>query len=157
MTRFSYCWLIIFVAVLITDPAFPDSVISPLIPPAPGRSGAPGRLVLLLQISASGARLSLDNGEKPASGVPADTGGCCETFASVLHFTGNGSSENPFGGFLSAAAQSGLDSMKITVAGNEQRMLLLAVYDNLGKGASGAAVECMNLVTGAEKTLGLEL
>ena len=61
------------------------------------------------------------------------------------------------GGFLSAAAQSGLDSMKITVAGNEQRMLLLAVYDNLGKGASGAAVECMNLVTGAEKTLGLEL
>ena len=29
--------------------------------------------------------------------------------------------------------------MKITVAGNEQRMLLLAVYDNLGKGASGAA------------------
>ena len=61
------------------------------------------------------------------------------------------------GSFLSAAAQSGLDSMKITVAGNEQRMLLLAVYDNLGKGASGAAVECMNLVTGAEKTLGLEL
>ena len=61
------------------------------------------------------------------------------------------------GGFLSAAAQSGLDSMKITVAGNAQRMLLLAVYDNLGKGASGAAVECMNLVTGAEKTLGLEL
>ena len=61
------------------------------------------------------------------------------------------------GGFLSAATQSGLDSMKITVAGNEQRMLLLAVYDNLGKGASGAAVECMNLVTGAEKTLGLEL
>lgn len=71
MTRFSYCWLLIFVAVLITDPAFPDSVISPLIPPAPGRSVAPGRLVLLLQISASGARLSLDNGEKPASGVPA--------------------------------------------------------------------------------------
>ena len=61
------------------------------------------------------------------------------------------------GGFLSAAAQSGLDSMKLTVAGNEQRMLLLAVYDNLGKGASGAAGECMNLVTGAEKTLGLEL
>ena len=47
--------------------------------------------------------------------------------------------------------------MKIKVAGNEQRMLLLAVYDNLDKGASGAAVECMNLVTGAEKTLGLEL
>ena len=37
------------------------------------------------------------------------------------------------------------------------RVLLLAAYDNLGKGASGAAIECMNLVTGAEKTLGLEL
>ncbi len=46
--------------------------------------------------------------------------------------------------------------MKITVAGNEQRMLLLAVYDNLGKGASGAAVDLYNLVT-AGKTLGLEL
>ena len=52
---------------------------------------------------------------------------------------------------------SGKDSMKIAVAGNETRMLLLAAYDNLGKGASGAAIECMNLVTGAEKTLGLEL
>mgnify|MGYP002522450585 FL=1 len=61
------------------------------------------------------------------------------------------------GGFLSAAAQSGKDSMKIAVAGNDARILLLAIYDNLGKGASGAAVECMNLVTGAEKTLGLEL
>ena len=57
----------------------------------------------------------------------------------------------------SAAALAGKDSMQIAVAGNEERMLLLAVYDNLGKGASGAAVECMNLVTGAEKTLGLEL
>ena len=61
------------------------------------------------------------------------------------------------GGFLSAAVQTGKDSMKIAVAGNETRMLLLAAYDNLGKGASGAAIECMNLVTGAEKTLGLEL
>ena len=60
-------------------------------------------------------------------------------------------------GFLSAAAQAGKDSMKITVSGNAERMLLLAVYDNLGKGASGAALECMNLATGAEKTLGLEL
>lgn len=60
-------------------------------------------------------------------------------------------------GFLSAAAQAGKDSMKITVAGNADRMLLLAVYDNLGKGASGAALECMNLVTGSPKTLGLEL
>jgi N-acetyl-gamma-glutamyl-phosphate reductase len=47
--------------------------------------------------------------------------------------------------------------MKITVAGNEERILLIASYDNLGKGASGAAVECMNLAIGAERTKGLVL
>lgn len=60
-------------------------------------------------------------------------------------------------GFLSAGILSGTDSMRISVEGNEERMLLLASYDNLGKGASGAAIECMNLVTGASLTLGLEL
>lgn len=58
-------------------------------------------------------------------------------------------------GFLSAAAMSGKDSMRICVAGNEERMLLIAIYDNLGKGASGAALECLNMVLGAEPTLGL--
>ena len=37
--------------------------------------------------------------------------------------------------------------MYITVEGNEDRILLLAVYDNLGKGASGAAIQCLNLAT----------
>ena len=61
------------------------------------------------------------------------------------------------GGFLSAATRSGKDSMIVTVAGNEDRILLTALYDNLGKGASGAALECMNLVLGLDRTLGLEL
>ncbi len=60
-------------------------------------------------------------------------------------------------GFLSGLALSRKDSMKITVAGNEDRILLIASYDNLGKGASGAAIECMNLVLGANKTEGLQL
>lgn len=60
-------------------------------------------------------------------------------------------------GFISGAALSGKDSMKITVAGNEERILLIACYDNLGKGASGAAIECMNMVLGADKTKGLVL
>ena len=60
-------------------------------------------------------------------------------------------------GFLSALAMAKTDGMKITVAGNEERILLLAVYDNLGKGASGAAVECMNLAIGVEQTTGLVL
>ena len=47
--------------------------------------------------------------------------------------------------------------MIVTVAGNEERILLIACYDNLGKGASGAAIQCMNMVIGADKTKGLEL
>ena len=58
-------------------------------------------------------------------------------------------------GFLSAASLAGKDSMQISVTGNGDRMLLLAVYDNLGKGASGAAVECLNMVLGTEPTKGL--
>ena len=61
------------------------------------------------------------------------------------------------GGFLSGLKESKKDGMKITVAGNEERVLLIASYDNLGKGASGAAVECMNIALGIEKTKGLEL
>ncbi len=58
-------------------------------------------------------------------------------------------------GFLSAGKLSGKDSMQISVWGNEERFVLVAVYDNLGKGASGAAVECMNLVMGASPDEGL--
>ena len=60
-------------------------------------------------------------------------------------------------GFLSAAALSGNDGMQIMVQGCEERILLVARYDNLGKGASGAAIQCMNLVLGQPETQGLEL
>lgn len=58
-------------------------------------------------------------------------------------------------GFLSAARLSGKDSMWIEVHGNEDRILLVARYDNLGKGASGAAIECMNIKLGCDITRGL--
>ena len=58
-------------------------------------------------------------------------------------------------GFLSAGALSGTDQMEITVEGNDDRILLIARYDNLGKGASGAAVECLNYLLGAEPTANL--
>ncbi|MCI8332075.1 MAG: N-acetyl-gamma-glutamyl-phosphate reductase [Clostridiales bacterium] len=61
------------------------------------------------------------------------------------------------GGFVSAGALAGFDGMQICVAGNEERILLMARYDNLGKGASGAAVQCMNLSIGADETKGLVL
>ena len=60
-------------------------------------------------------------------------------------------------GFLSAAALAGKDAMEIAVFGGEARILLTARYDNLGKGASGAAVECMNLVLGVDPATGLNL
>ncbi len=60
-------------------------------------------------------------------------------------------------GFLAANTLSGKDSMEISVFGNGERILLTARYDNLGKGASGAAIECMNIVTGNEKTKGLNI
>ncbi len=60
-------------------------------------------------------------------------------------------------GFISAGLLSGKDSMVISVFGNEDRMILTARYDNLGKGASGAAVECLNIVLGNDDTKGLEI
>lgn len=60
-------------------------------------------------------------------------------------------------GFLSAAALTGSDAMELSVFGNADRILLAARYDNLGKGASGAAVECMNLCLGMDPTTGLTL
>ena len=61
------------------------------------------------------------------------------------------------GGFLSACALSGRDDMQVTVAGNDERILLVARFDNLGKGASGSAIQNMNILLGADETLGLNL
>ncbi len=58
-------------------------------------------------------------------------------------------------GFLSAAALSGKDDMQLCVFGNEDRIILTARYDNLGKGASGAAIQNMNILMGVDETIGL--
>lgn len=58
---------------------------------------------------------------------------------------------------FSAEKMSGNDGMEILVKGNEDRIILLARYDNLGKGASGAAVECMNILMGIDPKTGLSL
>lgn len=60
-------------------------------------------------------------------------------------------------GFVSANKLSFNDGMEISVSGNSDRILLIARYDNLGKGASGAAIECMNIVLGTEEITGLDL
>ena len=58
-------------------------------------------------------------------------------------------------GFVSAALFEGRDDMAISVFGNDDRILLVSSFDNLGKGASGAAIQNMNLVLGTDETEGL--
>ena len=58
---------------------------------------------------------------------------------------------------LSSAALSGRDDMEVSVYGNGERLTLVARFDNLGKGASGAAIQNMNLALGCDETLGLVL
>ncbi len=61
------------------------------------------------------------------------------------------------GGFLSAGLFSGKDGMAVSVFGNDERILLTSSFDNLGKGASGAAIQNMNIILGVDETTGLEL
>ena len=58
-------------------------------------------------------------------------------------------------GFLSAGALSGRDSLEVSVFGNEERILLVSRFDNLGKGASGAAIQNMNVALGLDEEKGL--
>ena len=58
-------------------------------------------------------------------------------------------------GFIPGNGLSGWDGLKIYVTGNEDRIVISSQFDNLGKGASGAAIECMNLVLGCEPMKGL--
>ncbi|MBE5960334.1 MAG: N-acetyl-gamma-glutamyl-phosphate reductase [Lachnospiraceae bacterium] len=69
----------------------------------------------------------------------------------------------PFGteaesrGFLSGNKCSGWDGLEIFVTGNEDRILLSSRFDNLGKGASGAAIQCLNIMLGCDERTGLNL
>ena len=59
------------------------------------------------------------------------------------------------GGFLSSAGLSGSDAMEVSAYGNDERVVLVARFDNLGKGASGAAIQNMNLALGCDERMGL--
>ena len=60
-------------------------------------------------------------------------------------------------GFICSNKLSFNDSMEIFVEGNEDRILLMSRYDNLGKGASGAAIQNMNILLGTDEKTGLEV
>ncbi|MCR4793152.1 MAG: N-acetyl-gamma-glutamyl-phosphate reductase [Lachnospiraceae bacterium] len=60
-------------------------------------------------------------------------------------------------GFIAGNSLSGYDGLKIFVTGNEERIVVSSQFDNLGKGASGAAMQCMNLVLGCDEAKGLNI
>ena len=65
--------------------------------------------------------------------------------------------ETAASGFLAGNALSGWDGLKIYVTGNDERIVVSSQFDNLGKGASGAAIECMNIKLGCDAAKGLNL
>ena len=71
----------------------------------------------------------------------------------LVHFT----EENDEGGFLSAGALFGRDDMEVYAEGNDERVLLISRFDNLGKGASGAAIQNMNIMLGVSEAQGLNV
>lgn len=71
----------------------------------------------------------------------------------VVHFAENSDE----GGFISAGKFAGRDDLEISVYGNDERILLVSRFDNLGKGASGAAIQNMNILLGTDETEGLNV
>ena len=61
----------------------------------------------------------------------------------------------PQDGFIGANNLSGTNMMELFVNGNDDRLILCSRLDNLGKGASGAAVQCLNIMMGIDETTGL--
>mgnify|MGYP001131897706 CR=1 FL=1 len=58
-------------------------------------------------------------------------------------------------GFLAANTLAGTNNMEIFICGNDDQILVASRLDNLGKGASGAAVQCMNIMMGIDERTGL--
>ena len=73
-------------------------------------------------------------------------------FVKVAGFMGEGVLEEPF---IPANTLAGTNMMQIFVYGNDDRIMLTSRFDNLGKGASGAAVQCLNIMLGIDEATGL--
>ena len=71
----------------------------------------------------------------------------------LIHYVENADPD----GMLSAGAYSLRDDMSVSVFGNDQRILLVSRFDNLGKGASGAAIQNMNILLGLDEATGLSV
>jgi N-acetyl-gamma-glutamyl-phosphate reductase len=76
-----------------------------------------------------------------------------EPFVRVLPFDAE---SNLDAGFFDVQACNETNRVDLFVFGNDERFVTLARLDNLGKGASGAAIQCMNLAVGVEEEAGLQ-
>ncbi|MBP3392482.1 MAG: N-acetyl-gamma-glutamyl-phosphate reductase [Clostridia bacterium] len=101
----------------------------------------------------SGMEVTVPIVKSQLNGTLEDVKACYRAYyeKGMVHFTESGDEA----GFLSAGKYSGKDTMEVTVTGNEDRLLLVARFDNLGKGASGAAIQNMNIVLGCPEDTGL--
>lgn len=61
------------------------------------------------------------------------------------------------GGFLNPEFKANKDDLDIVVCGNDEQIMLISLFDNLGKGASGSAIQCLNIRAGNNELLGLNL
>ena len=101
----------------------------------------------------SGMEVTVPLFAKELNGSPADIKALYASCynAGLVRFVEDPSED----GFLSSAKLSGSDAMELSVYGNDERILLVARFDNLGKGASGAAIQNMNIAIGADELAGL--
>ena len=76
-----------------------------------------------------------------------------EKFIKVMPLDAEAGEDN----MLAGNACSGWDGLRIFVTGNEERIVISSQFDNLGKGASGAAIQCLNVMLGCEEDKGLNL
>lgn len=76
-----------------------------------------------------------------------------QTFIRVCEY----GKEADYNGYLVANEMAGVDYANILVTGNDDRIVVSAMFDNLGKGASGAAIQCLNISMGIDPATGLEV
>lgn len=77
-----------------------------------------------------------------------------QTFIKVMPFGGEGALVN---GFLDATSCNGTNRLEIFVFGHNEQILIISRLDNLGKGASGAAIQCMNIMLGIKENTALTI
>lgn len=101
----------------------------------------------------SGMEVTVSLFSDQLKGTVADIADCYRSLytGSLVRYTDNPDPD----GLLSAVALSGRDDMTVSVFGNDDRILLVSRFDNLGKGASGAAIQNMNILLGLPEETGL--